>query len=288
MVPNPPTCLLVSVGNTRTRAAGVIAGQMQPSTLLVNADEHGAAQPMLDGLARLAPASDSVIVLASVNEPVAKQVAEMFRGGAAGAAGRRRVVRLAVPGAGKGADELEVPIRTELTPPLTVGVDRLLNALAAHSRSGEACVVIDCGTAVTVDFVDQWGVFRGGCIAPGLGLSLWALHEQTAALPLVRSAEVKTLPAPPGKTTPDAMLAGCAAAIRGMVHHLVERYAELHGSYPRVIATGGDAPLILQDDDIVEHIVPDLTLMGLAAAWNGGSPDGRGAGPSAGRARSGP
>jgi type III pantothenate kinase len=251
--------LLISVGNTRTRAAVASGEKLQPSRLLKNDEVQGLEAALLE-----MAGPEATVLLASVNDPVADKVASMFSGPKAGK--DRRLVRVVAPGNRNG---LEVPIRCNLGGPITTGVDRLLNALAAHGRSGEACVVIDAGTAVTMDFVDKFGVFQGGCIAPGLGLGLWALHERTAALPVLEPSAVRDAAAggPLGKTTADAMALGCASAIRGMAHLLVEKYAEVNGAYPRVIATGGDAPLLFEDDEIVEHIVPDLTLMGLQAAW---------------------
>lgn len=262
-----PSLALISVGNTRTRLALVAAGKLQPSRVIANVSgpTDSGSRGLIEGVLAGVPSGETPVLLASVNDAVAThlQQALVDRGS--------RVTRAIAPGAAGsasamlGVTRVEVPIRCDLSPPITVGVDRLLNALAAGQRSGEACVVIDCGTAVTVDFVDKWGVFHGGCIAPGFGTSLRALHQHTAALPSIESREIKVIPVAPGKTTADAMVAGCAAAIRGMVHHLVEKYAEKNGSYPRVIATGGDAPLLLEHDDIVEHIVPDLTIMGLHA-----------------------
>ncbi len=150
-----------------------------------------------------------------------------------------------------------------------MGDDRLLNALGAYARSKQACVIVDAGTAVTVDFVDGEGVFHGGAIAPGVKMMLDAMHERTAALPAV-DMKPELLPgaaeAPFGKTTAQAMVVGVVAAARGLAHSLIDRYAEFYHAYPRVIATGGDAALLFDNDDLVEHLVPDLTLIGLLAA----------------------
>jgi type III pantothenate kinase len=118
---------------------------------------------------------------------------------------------------------------------------------------------------VTVDFVDGQGVFQGGAIAPGLNLMLRALHEHTAALPSVkyeRPDDGMTF----GKDTRGAMLLGVHAAVTGLVRALCERYSEFFGAYPQIIATGGDARALFEGDDLVEHIVPDLTLLGIEAA----------------------
>ncbi|MGQ0627048.1 MAG: type III pantothenate kinase [Phycisphaerales bacterium] len=253
--------ILVSVGNTRTRCAPLVAGALQPSTVVENA-------PPAEIAATIRAIDPSApILIASVNDPLADPVAESLR------ASGRRVLRAGVDGRG-----LSIPLRHVLTPPVKVGVDRLLAALGAYSRSSQACVVVDAGTAITVDLVDASGVFQGGCIAPGLSLMLRSLHEHTAALPLI---EIKggVLPESAranqehlGTETTPAMVKGCIAAARGMAHLLIDRYAELIGNYPRVVATGGDAPLLFADDDLVENIVPDLVLIGLAATYEAGAP----------------
>jgi pantothenate kinase type III len=80
-----------------------------------------------------------------------------------------------------------------------------------------------------------------------------------------------------GKNTQQAMTLGALNSVRGLVRWQVERFAEMAGRYPRVIATGGDAPLLFEGDDLVEHVVPDLQLVGMVAAWallHGGEPAG--------------
>lgn len=258
--------ILISVGNTRTRYALAIAGggggaegrELQPALVVDNADApaHVAA---LERLTR--DADDAQILVASVNDRAAESA----------------IARL--PDAGRvrrfGRDLL-VPIPHTLTPPITVGQDRLLCALGAFARSEQACIVVDAGTAITVDFVDGQGVFHGGAIAPGLRMMLRALHDGTSALPLVDLTPPKDAaaapvagdePVPFGKTTQDAIRTGVLGAARGLVHHLVDRYAEFYKAYPRVIATGGDAPLLFDNDPIVERVEPDLVLIGMLSAW---------------------
>lgn len=246
-----PSLLLVSVGNTRTRFARNDRDDVQPAEAIPNAE-----LPRL--LAELrAAAADRRVMLASVNDPVADQVqAALEQAGGV-------VVRLGRTGG------LPIPMEHALEHPVTVGQDRLLSALGAYSRSEQACVVIDAGTAVTVDFVDGVGVFQGGAIAPGVRMMLRAMHEHTAALPEVELSP-SLLPAeggvPFGRSTPQAMTIGAVNAVRGLAHTLIDRYAEFYEAYPRVIATGGDAALLFDNDPLVEHIVPDLTLVGMLAA----------------------
>ncbi len=256
--------LLISVGNSRTRCAIAAAGELQPSVYLPN--EELATLPERLRASADAASDDLRAIIASVNDPVARQVEEILEG----------AKDLPVTGTAlRMGRDVPIPVEHTLPAPVTVGQDRLLNALGAFSRSEQACIVIDAGTAVTVDFVDGHGVFQGGAIAPGVRMMLRALHEHTAALPEVtlspanlpgRGGEGDKGREPWGKTTAAAMTLGVVAAVRGLAHELIDRYAEHYEAYPRVVATGGDAPLLFDGDALVEHIVPDLTLIGMLAA----------------------
>ena len=159
-----------------------------------------------------------------------------------------------------------MPIVNALDDDSTVGQDRLLNALGAFALVNQACVVADIGTAVTVDFVDGHGVFQGGVIAPGPRLMLSSLHQRTAALPALDLAAPDPARGVFGKDTHHAMQLGVQRAVRGLVHECLERYSEAYGAYPRIIATGGDAQNVLAGDELIEQFVPDLQLIGVAAA----------------------
>ncbi len=159
--------------------------------------------------------------------------------------------------------DLAVPLSHTIDQPETLGVDRALCALAAFRKAEQACVVIDAGTAITVDFIDGKGVFHGGAILPGGAMMLRALRAGTAQLPELHWPPAAEPAHPMGHNTAEAMLVGTLAAARGAVRHLIEQYSEFYGAYPQVIATGGDAALLFDDDGLVEHIIPDLQLMGL-------------------------
>lgn len=252
-----PPLLLISVGNTRTRFARTDGAELQPSVSAPNAD----LPRLLDDLASAA-ASDTGLraVLASVNDPLADQIESRLTKGETKRA-QGAVIRL--------GRDLPIPVEHALEAPITVGQDRMLNALGAFTRSEQACIVIDAGTAVTVDFVDGAGVFQGGAIAPGVQMMLRAMHEHTAALPAVDLSPALLPPAtaPPfGRTTQQAMVLGAVSAVRGLAHHLIDRYAEFYEAYPRVVATGGDAVLLFDNDPLVEAIIPDLTLVGMLSA----------------------
>lgn len=163
--------------------------------------------------------------------------------------------------------DVAIPLRHTLTDASTLGQDRALNALGAFARVQQACVVIDAGTAVTVDFVDGEGTFHGGMIVPGVQMMLDALHERTASLPALSFGDRPDPLEPFGKNTEGAMYQGVVAAVRGSVRFAAERYAEFYGAFAQVIATGGDAQALFGEDELVEAIVPGLTLMGIAHAF---------------------
>ncbi len=156
--------------------------------------------------------------------------------------------------------DLPLPIETNLPEPEHIGTDRLCAAAMAYHRLGSACVVADFGTAITIDCVNDEGVFLGGAILPGLGLSADALAKGTSALPEV------VLENPGwvfGFDTRQAIIGGIVTGARGALRELVESYATELGVWPEVILTGGDAELIGADFDIVSAVVPDLTLLGV-------------------------
>ncbi|MFK7758698.1 MAG: type III pantothenate kinase [Phycisphaerales bacterium] len=163
--------------------------------------------------------------------------------------------------------DFHIPIEHTLTESgeMTVGQDRLLCALGAFEMLNQACVVIDVGTAVTIDFVDGTGVFHGGAIMPGLSMMLDSLHDSTSSLPRVVYSKLDAKSNEPGKQTDHAIILGVSYAIRGAVRALTERYAIHYEAYPKTIVTGGDIGL-LEDDELIDSFVPDLQLRGIRNA----------------------
>ena len=165
-----------------------------------------------------------------------------------------------------GEDGVYLGIEILLDRPDEVGADRLVNAVAAFDAVGGPLIVVDFGTATTFDVVDGDGNYRGGAIAPGINLSLEALHQAAAKWPkvdIVRPAHVI------GKTTVTAMQAGIFWGYVGLIEGLVGRMrAEMMGGgigAPRsVVATGGLATLFSQATTVIDRIDDDLTLRGLA------------------------
>jgi type III pantothenate kinase len=138
----------------------------------------------------------------------------------------------------------QLPLAVPLTHPDYVGIDRLLNAVAAKRRlpAGRPAVLIDAGSAVTVDWLDEAHAFRGGAIFPGVRLMAKALNDYTALLPLVSIPE--PVPPLPAGDTISAMQAGIFHAVAGAIERIVRRLAEQAVAAPEVFLTGGDAGLL--------------------------------------------
>jgi type III pantothenate kinase len=148
----------------------------------------------------------------------------------------------------------------KLDHPAEVGADRLLNVLASHRRYGGPLVVVDFGTATTFDVVDGRGDYLGGVIAPGINLSLEALHRAAARLPRIGIGRPQAVI---GRGTVPAMQSGIYWGYVAMVEGLIARIEREFGEKLKVVATGGLAPLLAEGTMVIRHIDPDLTLDGL-------------------------
>jgi type III pantothenate kinase len=156
----------------------------------------------------------------------------------------------------------QLPLDVLVEAPEKVGIDRLLNAVAANTRRppGSAAVIVDAGSAVTVDIVDPAGVFRGGAIFPGARLMAQALHQFTALLPPVR---VDRAEQPPGTSTAHAICVGIYHAVHGGVGELVAAYRRQYRKGIVVFITGGDGALLTAADPTLGESWPEMTLEGI-------------------------
>jgi len=157
-------------------------------------------------------------------------------------------------------ENLAVTIPVVIENPREVGADRLVNAVAAHSRYGGPLIVVDFGTATTFDVVDRDGRYCGGVIATGVNLSLEALHRAAAKLPRIA---VEPPPQVIGSSTVTAMQSGVYWGYVSLVEGMVERIKREFGEPMKVIATGGLAGLFAGATDVIEHQDRDLTMAGL-------------------------
>ena len=146
--------------------------------------------------------------------------------------------------------------------PSQVGADRIVNSVAVGHHYGFPAIIADSGTATTVCAVDVNGAYLGGAILPGLYVALDALVSRTAKLPSVDLEDRP--PSPIATNTPDSIKSGFIYGYAGAIDALVDRFVdELGEPTPKVIATGGLAPVIVEHCRTIDEMDPDLTLKGL-------------------------
>jgi len=160
--------------------------------------------------------------------------------------------------------DVPLPIEMGVEDAAAVGTDRVVNAAAAFAVIEDACVVASFGTAVTIDLVDEQGVFLGGVIAPGFEMGASALHAGTAQLPKVTVAAPRD---PVGGNTTEAINAGLFYSAVGLLRTMTEMYAEQLGKWPHTIVTGGGAGLLKGHCDFVDSWVDNLTVRGVVLAY---------------------
>ncbi|WP_333683727.1 type III pantothenate kinase [Pontibaca methylaminivorans] len=159
-----------------------------------------------------------------------------------------------------GKPECRLPQPPRVDAGTLIGPDRLVNAAGAHDRHGGNLIVVDFGTATTFDVVDDDGAYVGGSIAPGVNLSLEALHMAAAALPHVDI----TLPEKVvGTNTIACMQSGIFWGYVGLVREICDRIKAEREQPMKVIATGGLAPLLQQGERLFDALEEDLTMHGL-------------------------
>ncbi len=161
----------------------------------------------------------------------------------------------------------DVPLAIRVDEPARVGIDRLLAALAADRlrQRDRAAVIVDLGTAITVDLLEVDGAFAGGAILPGIAMSAQALSDHTDALPQVALDRLENPPPAPGKSTTTAIEAGLYWGAVGAIRELVRRMSP---GPLELFLTGGAsshfAELLATNPDFPVHHVPHLVLSGIA------------------------
>jgi type III pantothenate kinase len=227
--------VVVDVGNTRIKW-----GRCSPDAVVESAslppDDPAAWQEQLE---RWSLPSGSRWVLAGVHPARRERLADWLRQ-------RGESVRVVKQPA-------ELPLRTLLAEPEKAGIDRLLDAVAANRRRepDHAAVIVDAGSAVTVDCVDETGAFAGGAILPGLRLMAKSLHDYTALLPQFEPP--REVPIFPATGTLAAMETGIFWAVAGGAGAMIRRLQTQGVTRLTVFLTGGDAPLL-------HHVFPTAVL----------------------------
>ncbi len=161
--------------------------------------------------------------------------------------------------------DVPLPMELDVDNPAEIGVDRVLCAFAAYSVVGDAVVVADFGTAVTIDLVSEKGVFLGGVIFPGFDISADALHNHTAVLPKID--KITTPQKPYGRSTVEAINNGLYYAAIGAIEIIGRVYSEEVGKWPQTIATGGNMDIIKSGCDFIDSFVTNLCVKGIVLAY---------------------
>lgn len=162
-------------------------------------------------------------------------------------------------------ENVELGVRVDVPKPSEVGADRLVNAVGAHAHYQGPLIVIDSGTATTFDVVGADGSFEGGIIAPGINLSMKALHEAAAKLPRVAIQKPGQVI---GKDTVTAMQSGVFWGYIDLIDGLVERIKAEYGAPMTAIATGGVASLFEGAARRIDHFDSDITIKGLRILYD--------------------
>jgi type III pantothenate kinase len=248
----PGVLLAIDVGNTNT-----VVGAFDGATLRHHwrlqtiqnrtADEWGILLRQLLDLSGVDAAKVSAAVISSVVPPLAFALEQMVV----------RYFKVKPLFVGPGV-KTGMPILYEN--PREVGADRVVNAVAAYERWRQGLIVVDFGTATTFDAVSQKGEYLGGAICPGIAISMDALTRAASKLPRVEFAR------PPnviGRNTVASMQAGLVYGYVGLVDGVCARMAEELGFAPKIVATGGLAPLIAGVSKSIQEVDEHLTLDGL-------------------------
>jgi type III pantothenate kinase len=144
--------------------------------------------------------------------------------------------------------------------PKDVGADRIVNGIAAYEKYRDACIIVDFGTATTIDLISKKGEYVGGAIAPGLSISLEALVQRASKLPRIEVVKPKEVV---GRNTVNSIQAGIFYGYVGLVDGIVKRIQKEHGVQAKVVATGGLAPLVASECSTINEVDEFLTLEGL-------------------------
>lgn len=245
--------LAIDIGNTNVHV-GIFEGETLRGTWRLGTDvervtdEYAILLLGLLGTASVAPGDVTECVLGSTVPSLTQTFQELVR--------RYFNTPALVIGSG-----VKTGVRILYDTPRDVGVDRIIDAVAAMRLYGPPpLVVVDCGTATVFDAISKDGDYLGGAIAPGIGLSAETLFARASKLYRVELLKPQTAI---GKNTVHALQAGIMFGYVGLVEGIVARFKRELGGSARVIGTGGWAPTIARETDVIDLVDANLTLHGL-------------------------
>ncbi|MDP2910994.1 MAG: type III pantothenate kinase [Candidatus Omnitrophota bacterium] len=237
--------LAIDIGNTSIHN-GIFDKKVSKKTFRIATYSKNLNMEYVGNLKRYLKDIDSVIITSVVPQAL-KKVEKAIKD----ITGKKSVV--------VGRD-LDSGVKNLYNDPGQVGTDRLVNARAAYELYGGECIIVDFGTAITIDIVNKKRQYIGGVIAPGPGISLWALSEKTALLPRITIKKPKSIL---GKETKESMLAGIVYGFSSLCDGIVCKLKKRYCRNAKVIVTGGFSKLIGPYCETADKIDPDLTLKGL-------------------------
>lgn len=230
--------LAVDIGNTNIHN-GIFKGRHLKKSFRMPTYSKDLRKRYLKNLKNI----DTVIIV-SVVPKVLKKVEKNFKGKKVFVVGR----------------DVDSGVENLYRKPSEVGQDRLVNARAAYELYGGGAIVIDFGTAITIDVVNRRKEYLGGVIVPGVEISLNALSEKASLLPRVRMKKPKGIL---GRETRESMISGAVYGFSKLCDGIVQEFKAKYCRDATIVATGGLSRLIGPYCRTVDRIVPELTLKGL-------------------------
>lgn len=244
--------LAIDIGNTNIvlglyRAKQLIHHWRLATQSERTADEYGVLIGQLLAYAGIRPAQIKALAVSCVVPPMLTLTEELSR----------RFFQIEPLIVGPGI-KTGMPILYES--PKDVGADRIVNGIAAFEKYRDACIIVDFGTATTIDLISKKGEYVGGAIAPGLSISLEALIQRASKLPRIEVLKPKEVI---GRNTVQSIQAGIFFGYVGLVDGIVERIRAQYDLKAKVVATGGLAPLVASECSTIDEVDEFLTLEGL-------------------------
>lgn len=247
----PLSMVVVDVGNSSIKLARWVDGEIKDMERVGSTDQSGVFRVLDVVREKCDNELRQAIIIASVVPEVTGWLADHIE--------NELELRPFVVG-----QNTPLPVEVDVPEPSLVGVDRICSAAAAFDHTGHGCTIVDVGSAITIDLIDDDGVFKGGTIMPGPSLQAKSLSDNTAQLPLIEKMFTGDVI---GKSTEAAIQSGIHYGTCGAIRGIVEQIATSENRWNQVVLTGGGAEALKEHLDFVDSWVPDLCLMGIGIAY---------------------